>query len=93
MVVVCRVLCYDCLIYGCGGARRAIEEWHRPVGTIFFNAALFSSTDGSGGEVTIGRGVVAVLGHHLLRRVGQKFVVAWRRGDAAGVTPRSFITA
>jgi hypothetical protein len=70
-----------------------MEEWHGPAGTIFFNAALFSSTDSSGGEVTIGRGVVAVLGHHLLRRVGQKFVVAWRWGDAAGVTPRSFITA
>jgi hypothetical protein len=64
-------------------------------GVNFFNAALFSSTDGSGGEVTIDRGVVAVLGLilDLLPRLGQKFVVAWRRGDAAGVTPRPFIAA
>jgi hypothetical protein len=26
-----------------------------------------------------------VLGHHLLGRVGQKFAVAWRRGDAVAL--------
>jgi hypothetical protein len=60
------------------------EAGHRGMasagGVNFFNAALFSSTDGSGGEVTMDRGVVAVLGLilDLLPRLGQKFVVAWR---------------
>jgi hypothetical protein len=52
----------------------------------FLQYGVISASVGSGGEVTVGRGVDTVLGHHFLRRGGQMSLVARRRRDAAGVT-------